>query len=103
MATVALIPEKEFYAGEWKSGWDDIVATICPKCKRPIGYDNLADKTQDGWEHATCPEVKVPCQVYSRIVGYMTPIDAWNQGKQAEFSDRVVFDQSKLGVRDEAD
>lgn len=36
-------------------------------------------------------EVKVPCEVYSRIVGYLRPIQNWNAGKQQEFADRKMF------------
>lgn len=36
-------------------------------------------------------EIKVPCEVYSRIVGYLRPIQNWNAGKQQEFDDRVVY------------
>lgn len=32
------------------------------------------------------------CEVYSRVVGYLRPVSQWNEGKQAEFSDRQVFD-----------
>jgi ribonucleoside-triphosphate reductase len=35
--------------------------------------------------------VKVPCEVYSRVVGYLRPVQAWNEGKQAEFADRKQF------------
>jgi len=35
--------------------------------------------------------VKVPCEVYSRIVGYLRPTNMWNDGKQQEFADRVTF------------
>lgn len=31
------------------------------------------------------------CEIYSRIVGYVRRIDAWNYGKQAEFKDRKLF------------
>ena len=34
---------------------------------------------------------KVPCEVYSRIVGYMRPTAQWNVGKRREFDDRRVF------------
>ncbi len=34
---------------------------------------------------------KVPCEVYSRIVGYLRPVQAWNEGKQAEFEERKTF------------
>lgn len=31
------------------------------------------------------------CEIYSRVVGYVRRIDAWNYGKQAEFHDRKLF------------
>jgi len=34
---------------------------------------------------------KVPCEVYSRIVGYLRPVAAWNIGKKQEFEDRVNY------------
>lgn len=36
-------------------------------------------------------EIKVPCEVYSRIVGYLRPVQNWNYGKKEEFKDRKVF------------
>ncbi len=36
-------------------------------------------------------DVKVPCEVYSRIVGYLRPVQNWNDGKQQEFEDRKTF------------
>ena len=36
--------------------------------------------------------VRVPCEVYSRIVGYLRPVQNWNDGKRAEFKERVAFD-----------
>jgi len=35
---------------------------------------------------------RTPCEVYSRVVGYLRPVDQWNKGKQEEFRDRKVFD-----------
>jgi anaerobic ribonucleoside-triphosphate reductase len=34
---------------------------------------------------------KVPCEVYSRIVGYLRPVQNWNKGKRQEFYDRKVY------------
>jgi anaerobic ribonucleoside-triphosphate reductase len=34
---------------------------------------------------------KVPCEVYSRIVGYLRPIQNWNKGKRQEFHDRRTY------------
>jgi hypothetical protein len=33
------------------------------------------------------------CEVFSRVVGYMRPVQLWNRGKQEEFKDRVEFDE----------
>lgn len=35
-----------------------------------------------------------PCEVYSRVVGYLRPVAQWNDGKQEEFKDRKLFDSS---------
>lgn len=34
---------------------------------------------------------RVKAEVYSRVVGYLRPVEQWNIGKQAEFADRKVF------------
>ena len=36
-------------------------------------------------------KVVVPCEVYSRVVGYYRPVQSWNEGKQEEFKDRKEF------------
>ena len=38
---------------------------------------------------------RIPCEVYSRIVGYFRPIRNWNKGKRREFMDRKVYNLSK--------
>ena len=45
-------------------------------------------------EHFTCPKCVVPqtCEVYSRIVGYLRPVQQWNEGKQEEFRERELFE-----------
>ena len=45
----------------------------CPKCKEEHGYK------------------KQKCEVYSRVVGYIRPIQQWNDGKQSEFKKRKTF------------
>jgi ribonucleoside-triphosphate reductase len=44
-------------------------------------------------EHFECPKctIKQPCEVYSRVVGYLRPIQQWNLGKQQEFKERKEF------------
>jgi ribonucleoside-triphosphate reductase len=42
-------------------------------------------------EHKTCPSCGNECEVYSRIVGYLRPVNAWNAGKQAEWTLRETY------------
>lgn len=42
-------------------------------------------------EHFTCPECGASCEVYSRVVGYIRPMQQWNKGKKQEFLDRQEF------------
>lgn len=32
-----------------------------------------------------------PCEVYSRVVGYLRPVQSWNKGKKEEFGRRKLF------------
>ena len=34
---------------------------------------------------------RIKCEVYSRVVGYMRPVETWNEGKKEEFRDRKEF------------
>jgi hypothetical protein len=36
------------------------------------------------------------CEVYSRVVGYMSPVEQWNIGKKQEYFDRKIFDITGL-------
>jgi len=44
-------------------------------------------------EHFTCPQctIEQPCEVYSRVVGYLRPVQQWHVGKQEEFKERKEF------------
>ena len=35
------------------------------------------------------------CEIYSRVTGYYRPVSNWNQGQQAEFKDRKMFEVEK--------
>lgn len=48
-------------------------------------------------EHQYCPtchaeQKTTECEIYSRVVGYIRPVNQWNKGKQQEFRDRKTFD-----------
>jgi len=49
-------------------------------------------------EHFECPKctIKQPCEVYTRIVGYLRPVSQFNFGKQQEFKERKTFKIRKL-------
>jgi ribonucleoside-triphosphate reductase (formate) len=34
---------------------------------------------------------RTKCERYSRVVGYIRPINQWNDGKRAEWDDRKMF------------
>ena len=44
-------------------------------------------------EHFTCPKcaTEQPCEVYSRVVGYLRPVRQWNKGKKTEYHQRRSF------------
>ena len=65
--TFSICPNHGYIFGEYKS---------CPKCRT------------NGIEQA--------CTVFSRIVGYLRPVDQWNAGKQEEFKERVLFDKRSI-------
>jgi len=74
----------------------NLVNKICSKYKLP--YFTFSPtfsvcKTHgylDG-EHYTCPYCNTECEVYSRVVGYLRPVQQWNDGKKAEFDLRKTF------------
>ena len=50
-----------------------------------------------GVPHIVCHTCKVslkklvPCEVYSRVVGYLRPVSGWNEGKREEFKMRKEY------------
>jgi len=45
-------------------------------------------------EHFICPQCHARAEVYSRIVGYLRPVQQWNKGKQEEYGERKSFEPS---------
>lgn len=43
-----------------------------------------------------------PCEVFSRVVGYIRPVHQWNKGKQSEYGDRKLLDVKAVLCQDEA-
>lgn len=62
--TFSICPVHGYLTGEQK---------LCPRC------------LEHGKEQNT--------EIYSRVVGYLRPVEQWNDGKQAEFGDRKTYDK----------
>ncbi|MBR9681573.1 MAG: hypothetical protein GOV00_02105 [Candidatus Altiarchaeota archaeon] len=43
-------------------------------------------------------EFPVRCEVFSRVVGYIRPVNQWNDGKQEEFRQRRTFEKTTNGI-----
>jgi ribonucleoside-triphosphate reductase len=50
-------------------------------------------------EQHTCPRCGKKTEVYSRVVGYIRPIQQWNEGKQNEFLLRKTYKVAEASVR----
>ncbi len=53
--------------------------SVCPNCGYIAG------------EHKFCTKCESECEIYSRVVGYLRPVQQWNKGKQSEFSIRKTY------------
>jgi ribonucleoside-triphosphate reductase len=51
-------------------------------------------------EQPVCPKcvIEQKTEVYSRVVGYIRPVEQWNKGKQAEFGDRKEYTNGECKV-----
>ncbi|HCB52204.1 TPA: hypothetical protein DEP21_06675 [Patescibacteria group bacterium] len=38
---------------------------------------------------------RTPCQVYTRVMGYLRPVSHYNTGKKSEFYSRKYFNEAK--------
>ena len=52
-------------------------------------------------EAPTCPECGQKTEVYSRVVGYLRPVERWNDGKQCEYSMRKTYKIASSSLPDE--
>ncbi len=37
---------------------------------------------------------RTPCEIFSRVVGFLTPLSQWNVGKREEFRQRKTYDKA---------
>lgn len=70
-----------------------LVKTICTNYRLPYFTfsPSFSICPNDGYlkgEQSVCPKCKAACEIYSRVVGFLTPTKRWNDSKQAEFGIR---------------
>lgn len=78
-----------------------LVKTICTKYRLPYftfspSFSVCANHGYQRGEQATCEKCGEQCEIYSRVVGFLTPTHQWNNGKQAEFAMRSKVDLEKV-------
>ena len=39
--------------------------------------------------------MRTKCEIYSRVVGFITPLARWNKGKKEEYKDRAEYELKK--------
>ncbi|PID33312.1 ribonucleoside triphosphate reductase [Candidatus Saccharibacteria bacterium] len=76
-----------------------LVKTICQNYKLPYFTfsPSFSVCTNHGYiagEHANCPNCGKETEIYSRVVGFLRPVEQWNNGKRAEFNMRKLYDQA---------
>ena len=97
------------FLGQKLSDWRaaaSLVRKIAEKYKLPYytmspTYSICADHGYLVGEQYTCPICGKKAEVYSRITGYYRPVQNWNDGKRAEFSERKTYAVNGLAL-DEA-
>lgn len=61
--------------------------SVCPNCGYMTG------------EEENCPDCGAECEIYSRVVGYLRPVNQWNKGKRQEFDERETFEKEKEKIK----
>ncbi len=72
------------------------VKTVCNSYKMPYvsitpTFSVCPTHGYSSGRHDTCPTCGSASEVYSRVVGYLRPVQQWNEGKQREFAMRETF------------
>ncbi len=76
-----------------------LVKNICNNYKLPYftfspSFSVCAKHGYLTGEQQTCEHCDSPCEVYSRVVGFLRPVKQWNNGKKAEFAMRHSYDKA---------
>jgi len=81
----------------------DLIRTIFTKYKMPYisitpTFSICEDHGYIAGEHFACPECGQPTEVWSRVVGYLRPVQNFNAGKKEEYvlRKKFVLDENEL-------
>ncbi len=78
---------------------EDIPDVACHDCGKPLcEVAAYATYMRDEGKEYKCnvcyesdPVLRRRTEVYSRVAGYLRPVEQWNVGKQSEFRDRKTY------------
>lgn len=81
-----------------------LVKTICTNYRLPYftfspSFSVCKNHGYINGEHEACEQCNEPCEVYSRVVGFLRPVGQWNKGKKAEFAMRHHYDKAAETVK----
>ncbi len=81
-----------------------LVRTVCTNYRLPYftfspSFSICKNHGYLAGEHEFCPKCEEVCEVYSRVVGFLTPTHRWNNGKRAEFDMRKKIDVDRARVK----
>ncbi|PIO00442.1 ribonucleoside triphosphate reductase [archaeon CG10_big_fil_rev_8_21_14_0_10_43_11] len=79
--TFSICPVHGYLTGEHQS---------CPQTHTPLQYASFGVESANN-EGTTVQTL--PCEVFSRVVGYFRPVQNWNHGKREEFKDRRTYNE----------
>jgi hypothetical protein len=77
---------------------DKLITSCCAVYKVPppsIREDNIFIKCESCFRKNTHLSNFRKCEIYSRVVGYLRPVNQFNKGKQAEFKARTPYNLAK--------
>lgn len=95
------------FLGQKVENWQtaaNLVKKIAENFKLPYytlspTYSICAEHGYISGEHFKCPICNRTAEVYSRITGYYRPVQNWNDGKLAEFKERVTYDIANSSLK----
>lgn len=55
----------------------------------------MTKPTNELEKYGITDDMRQPCEIWTRVMGYHRPIDSFNIGKKGEFAERKYFKESK--------